>query len=228
MKCKVLLIIFFFVTNNIFSQSGSVKYDVKIGIDLKEVDKNYLDLLKEIVDYGNNQQFLLTFNRNSSSFKYVEKLNDDPNFDNNTNLLARTFINSLSDVYVKHENRKVILVSPEGLLIEKKYDVLPWEITKESKIIGTYLTYKAKKTISYKSTKGQKNMEVIAWFAPSLPYNYGPIDFYGLPGLILELTQNKATFLASTINLLTDEINIEFPKGKTITEAEYAQKTLTN
>ncbi|MBG6060323.1 GLPGLI family protein [Flavobacterium sp. CG_9.1] len=213
------------MSNIVLSQAGKIQYEVKLGIDLKEVDKTYVEFFKEIVDYGNNQQFQLLFNNKSSSFKYVEKLNNDTNFDKNADLIARTFINSSSDVYVDYIIKKVVLKEPDGTLIEKKYDPAGWEITNESKIIGTYLSYKAKKIVYYTSAKGQsKNMDVIAWFAPNLPYPYGPIDFYGLPGLILELTQNKATFLATKIDLVEEEIKIDFPKGKTITKEEYDKK----
>ncbi|MNR33920.1 hypothetical protein D3C85_1516430 [compost metagenome] len=60
----------------------------------------------------------------------------------------------------------------------------------------------------------------MAWFAPILPYGYGPIQFYGLPGLILELKYKNTTYLAARIEL-TDTLDIKFPKGRTITEDEY-------
>jgi GLPGLI family protein len=45
-----------------------------------------------------------------------------------------------------------------------------------------------------------------------------------LPGLIVQLTENKTTYLASTIELNDIEISIDFPKGKTVSKEEYDKK----
>lgn len=73
------------------------------------------------------------------------------------------------------------------------------------------------------------SIPIVAWFAPSLPYSYGPKYFTGLPGLILELTDRKVTFLASSIIILKDEeLPIDFPKGKTISQEDYTKKVMSN
>lgn len=75
----------------------------------------------------------------------------------------------------------------------------------------------------------EKNITIIAWFAPSLPYAYGPKDYGGLPGLILELTEKETTYYASKINITKNkEVKIDFPKGKMITEEEYNRKAMLN
>jgi len=43
------------------------------------------------------------------------------------------------------------------------------------------------KATKKKALYNKKTIEVVAWFAPEIPYNYGPLGYYGLPGLILEL-----------------------------------------
>ena len=65
---------------------------------------------------------------------------------------------------------------------------------------------------------------IVAWFAPSLPFSYGPKDFYGLPGLIVQLTENRTTYLANKIELDDLEISIDFPKGKTVSKEEFDKK----
>ncbi|WP_179344168.1 GLPGLI family protein [Winogradskyella ursingii] len=68
-----------------------------------------------------------------------------------------------------------------------------------------------------------KSIEVIAWYTPQIPINQGPDDFWGLPGLILEVNADRTTILCTKIVLNPeDKENIEKPeKGKEVTQAEY-------
>lgn len=70
-----------------------------------------------------------------------------------------------------------------------KYDNeinLKWHLTNENKNIEGYSVQKA--TTNY----GGRNW--IAWFATDLPFPYGPYVFYGLPGLILEIYDDKENY----------------------------------
>jgi GLPGLI family protein len=115
-------------------------------------------------------------------------------------------------------------------LIEKKHEKLDWEITTENKIIDGYLCYKAIYLMKFMNRRGiDTSIPIVAWFAPSLPYAYGPKYFNGLPGLILELSDRKTTFLASSITISKDkELVIDFPKGKTISQDDYSKKVMSN
>jgi GLPGLI family protein len=64
----------------------------------------------------------------------------------------------------------------------------------------------------------------IAWYAPSLPYSFGPDDKTGLPGLILELTNNRfhRTYKAVKISLEPMPV-VEPTEGSRITRQEYAK-----
>ena len=62
-----------------------------------------------------------------------------------------------------------------------------------------------------------------AWYCPTLPFSFGQKDFCELPGLILELQDDKVTFVASKIELYTKFTqNIELKDNqKIITEDEF-------
>jgi GLPGLI family protein len=62
-----------------------------------------------------------------------------------------------------------------------------------------------------------------------IPVRHGPLEYWGLPGLILEVSADNTTMLCSKIVLNPEEIvEIVAPdKGKEITKAEY-QKTITS
>lgn len=70
-----------------------------------------------------------------------------------------------------------------------------------------------------------ENITVTAWYTPQIPVNNGPGEYWGLPGLILEVSAGRTTMLCSKIVLNPDEKEeIKKPsKGKEVTRAEYNQ-----
>ena len=68
-----------------------------------------------------------------------------------------------------------------------------------------------------------KTIEVTAWYTPQIPVNQGPGEFWGLPGLILEVNSDRTTILCSKIVINPqDKITIEAPKkGKVISREDY-------
>ncbi|AUC83496.1 GLPGLI family protein [Lacinutrix sp. Bg11-31] len=65
--------------------------------------------------------------------------------------------------------------------------------------------------------------EVVAWYTMQIPVNNGPGDFWGLPGLILEINSGRTTILCSKIVMNpAEKQEIKMPtKGKEVTKAEY-------
>lgn len=88
--------------------------------------------------------------------------------------------------------------SQEGDILGKEFlinDTLPnynWEITSETKIIGDFVCTKAKGTYD-----GQV---VVAWYTASIPMKDGPSLYWGLPGLIVELSSGKKQYKALSVN----------------------------
>ncbi|MEO1030226.1 MAG: GLPGLI family protein [Bacteroidota bacterium] len=68
-----------------------------------------------------------------------------------------------------------------------------------------------------------KTIEVVAWYTPQIPINQGPDDYWGLPGLILEVSADRTTILCTKIVMNPEEKEeIEKPeKGDEVTQAEY-------
>lgn len=66
-------------------------------------------------------------------------------------------------------------------------------------------------------------VQITAWYTPDIPINQGPENYWGLPGLILEVTDGKTVILCSKIVMNTkDKKEIKAPKkGKEVTQAEY-------
>ena len=71
--------------------------------------------------------------------------------------------------------------------------------------------------------KEVKMTAVEAWYAPQIPVRHGPLEYWGLPGLILEVSADNTTMLCSKLVLNPDEvIQISAPsKGKVVSKNEY-------
>jgi len=64
---------------------------------------------------------------------------------------------------------------------------------------------------------------VTAWYAPEIPVSQGPDNYWGLPGLILEVNDGKTVILCSKIVLNSKEkVEIKAStNGKVINQKEY-------
>lgn len=65
---------------------------------------------------------------------------------------------------------------------------------------------------------------ITAWYAPEIPVSQGPENYWGLPGLILEVSDDKTTILCSKIVLnVKEKAEIKKPtKGEKVSPQEFA------
>lgn len=68
-----------------------------------------------------------------------------------------------------------------------------------------------------------KEKIITAWYSPEIPVNQGPENYWGLPGLILEVNDGKTIILCSKLVLNTkDKVDIKAPtKGKEVSQKEF-------
>lgn len=73
-----------------------------------------------------------------------------------------------------------------------------------------------------------KQIKVTAWYTPQIPISNGPGEYWGLPGLILEINSGRTTVLCTELVLNpSDKIEINAPtKGEKIERKKYI-KTIT-
>ncbi|MDR6761093.1 GLPGLI family protein [Flavobacterium sp. 2755] len=92
----------------------------------------------------------------------------------------------------------------------------------------------AKKTSGETKTNFEDNFEipkeitVTAWYTPEIPVNQGPENYWGLPGLILEVNDGKTVILCSKIVLNAKEKAEIKPskKGKVVSQKEYDETVI--
>jgi len=80
-----------------------------------------------------------------------------------------------------------------------------------------------KKTNFLKDLEVPKEVTVTAWYTPEIPVNQGPENYWGLPGLILEVNDGRTTILCSKVVMnAKDKVEIKAPKnGKVVSQKEY-------
>lgn len=106
-------------------------------------------------------------------------------------LAYKNHINSYNFNTKKIEENRIL--KDNTTLFSQWNNDLVWEITDEEKIIGGFKARKAT-TDSFEYDKDHEwyNGKVTAWFTTDIPIPAGPGRYYGLPGLILELTYEKS------------------------------------
>lgn len=92
-----------------------------------------------------------------------------------------------------------------------------WKLTGKSKLV---LDYPCQEAILQDTSQ-----QVVAWFAPTIPWQIGPSRYHGLPGLILELNiGDDRVVRAEAISFEPVEEAIEVPsKGKKVTPEEFEE-----
>ncbi len=118
-------------------------------------------------------------------------------------------------------NRKTDLIETLGktYIVDDSLHVPAWKIMDQIKEVAGYVCMKA---VTTDSVRGQT---ITAWFAQDLPAMAGPERYFGLPGVILELTINEGELVIEATNVTLKSIASELvvPKvtGKKISEAGY-------
>lgn len=71
----------------------------------------------------------------------------------------------------------------------------------------------------------QGSNQIVAWYAPELPFVFGPGEYGGLPGLILELERGSYKVYADKIKFDARERSIRIPtKGEKHNRDTYETK----
>ncbi|MVO08776.1 GLPGLI family protein [Flavobacterium sp. TP390] len=222
---KKIVILFFLVSILCFSQNYSsivVNYESivePIKIDPKNVEHN--DLFENINESFTNKIFVLK--ANNMGFIFKENLKMDADDSNKRMAKIANLAYSISDYF--YEKKRNILFSVTNNLNVISNTNYNWELSSETKEIDAYTCYKATYNYKFVTRKGKEvNRLVTAWYTPQINFNYGPNGYMGLPGLILELEYDKTKLVAKGIEFFKEEIKIDFPKNKEVTEEEFLKK----
>lgn len=184
------------------------------------------------------REYVLSFNPIESNWKQVESLGGGPATASsggmqiviNTGSQDRVLYKNVADQTYEQEQD----VMGKEFLIKDALEVAEWELSDETKKIGNYTAQKATYSRiidSQRFSTGMTEMEnvkdtiqVVAWFTPDIPVPHGPENFFGLPGLILEVQSSGRTLICEKIELnpSAEPVAIVRPKrGKEVTREEF-------
>lgn len=216
-----------------------------IQINGKNGDDAMVKKLQEQLDKMNEKTYVMDFNKMESIYEEEQKL-EVPSVGSD---FAVVTSNGESGKLYKNIKNKLSLSEED--FFGKEFlvaDSLPnwnWKLEPDTKKIGDYTCHKAVAVIGvtetekadYEDMKKQdgkgntsffvmdepKDKTITVWYTPEIPVSHGPDNYWGLPGLILEVNADKTTILCSKIIVNPkDKIAIKLPKkGKKVTKADY-------
>ena len=199
------------------------------------------------------KSYVLTFNKSESIYKEEETLEAPGQGGGRFSMMMSSFSSGDQYKNVKtQEFLQDQEFFGKQFLIKDSLPTLQWVMGGETKQIGNYTCFKAtamkpvtdfdftrfrrprnRNNQNAEGTNGNKegeteeeqpkDMEIVAWYTMQIPVNQGPGEYWGLPGLILEINAGRTTILCSKIVLNPDEKStIKAPsKGKEVTKEEY-------
>ncbi len=232
---------------------GQAFYQSKTSVNMdnfggREMSEDRKKQMAERMKSMFEKTYVLTFNKTESIYKEEEKL-EAPGQGGG---FGRMMMGSFSGgVHYKNVKDKSYLQAQEffgkQFLVNDELPKLEWQMGTETKQIGKYLCFKATavKQVeeSILSSFGRrennqndnaekdeveeveisKEIVITAWYTTQIPINQGPGEYWGLPGLILEVSADRTTILCSKIVMNpSNKIEIKAPsKGKEVTQKEY-------
>lgn len=209
---KSIIGLFLLLSNVSTFASDSTYYSCKYRLTSQKDPKNLLSKFNDIMILSMADHSTLFYsylkqfgNRNFE--QYISK-NSKQNDENggivkidNTGKRPEFYMLQESEIIGIDYKKKKLYLSDKLLLNEYKYEdtlVSPfWKIGFSTSLI---LNQRCKM-----ATTTFKGRNYIAWFAPLIPFHYGPWLFNGLPGLILKVEDDKGQFLFECIELNTNK-----------------------
>jgi GLPGLI family protein len=184
------------------------------------------------------QNYILSFNQTESTWKKEESLGGGPATASAGGAVFMVATSGEGSTLYKNIADQSFLEQQDMMgkayLVKDMLEPVEWELSEETKKVGNYTAQKASFTKivdSKRFSTGMTEMEnvkdtlqVTVWFTPEIPVAHGPENFFGLPGLILEVQNQGRTLICEKIELnpSADPVVIERPsKGKEITQAEF-------
>lgn len=236
---KTVIVSFFMISTLLIAQDfqGKAYYQSKTSVDFKMENNHMSDeqmkMMQEMLKKQFEKSFILTFNKEASIYKEEEQLNKPTGSSGGMQVMfiggsssnEKLYKNTKTKTYVSEQN-----LFGKPFLVKDSLKSYDWKLGDESKMIGKYLCFKATSVreverMEYDLNGKEKTQVVTAWYTSDIPVNHGPDNYWGLPGLIMELNVDKTQYVCNKIVMNTkDKTEIKPPsKGKAITSNKFKE-----
>ena len=194
----------------------------------KKQDPAFEKALQEALKEASEKSYLLTFNKSECIYEQEQQL-EKPKTASGEMQISVSISSSEGRKYINAKNKtssiEDAILGKEFLIVEN-IEKPDWKLVDDTKKIGDYTCFKAKLTIPV-SDKQKKEYEeflkkeeiksslfkmeepkekiITAWYTPEIPASFGPNNYWGLPGLILEINEPETIILCSKVVLNTKE-----------------------
>ena len=250
---KSIVFVFLFMQTILSAQNfqGSAVYQTKTKVEMDLAASGIpADRVKRIEEMMKNQMektYILTFDKTASIYKEEVKL--DQGAAGGPGMRFAMMGGGASGKYYKNTQTKTSAkeneFSGKNFLIKDDLKTYEWKMEQETKMIGNNLCFKATTIIEMPANAGtfsfgrrnndnkeeekeeeEQKIELVpvtAWYSMDIPVNHGPGDYWGLPGLILEINAGNTQIMCTKIVMNPKEkADISEPtKGKVMTQKEY-------
>lgn len=226
---KYLIILFLISCSTIAQTSGYVEYKSKIVsqmIDTSNIENDDIKKsMQQTVNKMKRQMPYVTYELKFADKQAVFSMKQQMSVDDAVDFKSISNFSDaegdfFTDIDVELMLRKLKAWNNEYII---RYSFSEWEIKNERKVI---LGYDCIKATTKKQLDNGNSIEVVAWFAKDIPFNFGPKEYAGLPGLILEIKERGIQFYATQVDLNDKKHNINLPDiDKSITRKEFISQS---
>ncbi|MBO6643516.1 MAG: GLPGLI family protein [Muricauda sp.] len=196
--------------------NGLATYKVKLA-NVQDGLQPFLQSLEPVFD---NLTYSLRFTKDQSIYQMEKGMG----IDDDRQLEAASIVAG-KGVYFYENNGNLIIqkeFAGDLFLVEPDSAEFGWKILDERKMIGEFECIKA---IGVNKGFDNKESTVIAWFSPQINIPYGPKEYFGLPGLILEVEDKGIIYYCSSISFREQHIKKTI-QGIRITEEKLNEYVL--
>lgn len=216
---------------------GIAEYKTKRAVDIRvdstSVNDEMMKQLTAELEKHSQRDYTLKFNRNESLYTENEKLETPTARSGGVTIKISSsssilYKNSATGTYLRQQE-----LMGKTFLVKDSLEKPDWKLSSETKVIGNYTCYKAtwtrevqEKLFSSQNDEPEtttKETVTTAWYTPQISVSQGPGDYWGLPGLVLEIQEDKFSLLCTEITINPkDKFNLEAPKkGEVISQEEF-------
>lgn len=213
---------------------------LEIQLDSTKMNSDMQNQIMEMMRKQFQKEYTLRFNKSESVYKEEQSLESPSAVSGMQVIVAGS---GASDVLYKNSKEERFVAQRDmfgkAFLVKDTLTKLNWKLVNETKKIGNYTCYKATTTRTVETSSSfsfdeeeekegdvkKEEITTVAWYTPEIPVSNGPSTYWGLPGLIMEVSDGDVRILCNKIVLNPKKkVIIKAPdKGKVVTETKFGE-----